>query len=105
MAEEFKDKSESQQENQSQKEDNRLPYEPPLLRKRGKVNDATKAIKFCRKGERLKEKNYCISRFVNISPLQYCHHIYLHRQRSAMAAATPEGSIAIHQLVGFAVRY
>ncbi len=41
MAEEFKDKSESQQENQSQKEDNRLPYEAPKLRKNGKINDNT----------------------------------------------------------------
>ena len=41
MAEEAKDKSESQEENQSEKEDNRLPYEPPKLRKHGKVNDTT----------------------------------------------------------------
>lgn len=31
-------------ENPSEKEDNRLPYEKPKLRKHGKVNDATKAI-------------------------------------------------------------
>lgn len=31
-------------ENPSEKEDNRLPYEKPKLRKHGKVNDATKTI-------------------------------------------------------------
>ncbi|MEA5593400.1 DEAD/DEAH box helicase [Rivularia sp. UHCC 0363] len=41
MEEETKDKCESQEENQSEKEDNRLPYEPPKLRKHGKVNDTT----------------------------------------------------------------
>jgi len=30
--------------NQSEKEDNRLPYEPPKLRKHGKVNDTTLAL-------------------------------------------------------------
>lgn len=41
MAEEAKDKSESQEENQSENEDNRLPYERPKLLKHGKVNDTT----------------------------------------------------------------
>ncbi|AFY43918.1 hypothetical protein [Nostoc sp. PCC 7107] len=41
MAEETKDNSESQEENQSENEDNRLPYEAPKLRKHGKVNDTT----------------------------------------------------------------
>jgi len=41
MAEIAKDKGESPQKNQSEKEDNRLPYEAPLLRKHGKVNDTT----------------------------------------------------------------
>lgn len=41
MPEEAKDKSESQEENQFQKKDDRLPYEPPKLRKHGKVNDTT----------------------------------------------------------------
>jgi len=41
MEEETKDKSESPQDNQSENEDNRLPYEPPKLRKHGKVNDTT----------------------------------------------------------------
>jgi hypothetical protein len=36
MAEEPKEKSESQEENQSEKVDNRLPYQPPTLRKHGK---------------------------------------------------------------------
>jgi len=44
MEEEAKDKSESQEENQSENEDNRLPYEAPLLRKHGKVNDTTLVI-------------------------------------------------------------
>jgi hypothetical protein len=41
MPEEAKDKSESQEENQSEKVDNRLPYSPPTLRKHGKINNAT----------------------------------------------------------------
>ncbi|MBV6623080.1 MAG: DEAD/DEAH box helicase [Rivularia sp. (in: Bacteria)] len=41
MAEEPKEQSESQQENESEKVDNRLPYQPPKLRKHGKVNDTT----------------------------------------------------------------
>ena len=42
MDEEVKDKSESpSEENQSEKEDNRLPYESPKLRKHGKVNNTT----------------------------------------------------------------
>lgn len=41
---EAKDKSESSQVNQSEKEDNRLPYEPPTLRKHGKINNTTKSI-------------------------------------------------------------
>ncbi|MBD0390581.1 MAG: DEAD/DEAH box helicase [Nostoc sp. C3-bin3] len=41
MAEEIKNSSESHEENQSEKEDNRLPYEKPKLRKHGKVNDTT----------------------------------------------------------------
>ncbi|MGB3641421.1 MAG: DEAD/DEAH box helicase [Rivularia sp. (in: cyanobacteria)] len=44
MAEEAKDKNESQQENKSEKVDNRLPYEPPKLRKHGKIHGATKTI-------------------------------------------------------------
>ena len=44
MAQEAKDKSESQEENHSEKVDNRLPYEPPTLRKHGKINDVTKNI-------------------------------------------------------------
>ncbi|MGB7442670.1 MAG: hypothetical protein WA919_16525 [Coleofasciculaceae cyanobacterium] len=46
MAEEAKDKSESQEENQSEKVDNRLPYEPPKLRKHGKINNTTKSVIF-----------------------------------------------------------
>ena len=42
MAEEAKDRNESQQENKSEKVDNRLPYEPPTLRKHGKINNTTK---------------------------------------------------------------
>ena len=42
MAQEAKDKKESQSENHSEKVDNRLPYEPPTLRKHGKINDVTK---------------------------------------------------------------
>jgi hypothetical protein len=41
MAEENKEQSELSQEHNSEKEDNRLPYEPPKLRKHGKVNDTT----------------------------------------------------------------
>lgn len=44
MSEEFKDKSQSQEENPLEKEDNRLPYEPPKLRKHGKVSNATQSI-------------------------------------------------------------
>ena len=44
MAEEAKDKSESQESNQSEKVDNRLPYSPPTLRKHGKINNTTKLI-------------------------------------------------------------
>ncbi|MBE9212003.1 hypothetical protein IQ247_04625 [Plectonema cf. radiosum LEGE 06105] len=44
MAEEAKDKNESQQENHSEKQDNnRLPYQPPTLRKHGKINNTTKS--------------------------------------------------------------
>jgi len=41
---ETKDKCESPQENHSDKEDNRLPYEAPLLRKHGKISDTTLTI-------------------------------------------------------------
>jgi hypothetical protein len=41
VAEDIKNSSESDEENQSEKEDNRLPYEKPKLRKHGKVNDTT----------------------------------------------------------------
>ncbi|NJL60679.1 MAG: DEAD/DEAH box helicase [Methylacidiphilales bacterium] len=34
------------QEIKYEKEDNRLPYEPPKLRKHGKVNDTTATINF-----------------------------------------------------------
>ena len=44
MSEEAKEKSEFQEENQSEKVDNRLPYEPPTLRKHGKVNNATNSV-------------------------------------------------------------
>lgn len=44
MAQEAKDKKESQSENHSEKVDNRLPYEPPTLRKHGKINGVTKTI-------------------------------------------------------------
>ncbi len=44
MAEDIKNSSESHEENQPEKEDNRLPYEPPKLRKHGKVNDTTLSI-------------------------------------------------------------
>lgn len=44
MSEESKDKSESQEENSLEKEDNRLPYEPPKLRKHGKVSNATQTV-------------------------------------------------------------
>jgi len=48
MAEEIK-KSNQPEENQTEPEkagnvDNCLPYEPPLLRKHGKINDETKII-------------------------------------------------------------
>jgi len=41
VVEEAKYNSASQEKKQSEKEDNRLPYEPPKLRKHGKVNDTT----------------------------------------------------------------
>ena len=41
MAEEAKDKKESQEENHSEKQDNRLPYQPLKLRKYGKVSNVT----------------------------------------------------------------
>ncbi|NJS17157.1 MAG: DEAD/DEAH box helicase [Nostocaceae cyanobacterium CSU_2_110] len=41
MAEEARVQSESQGENYSETEDNRLPYEAPKLRKHGKVNITT----------------------------------------------------------------
>jgi hypothetical protein len=41
--EENKEQSEFPQENHSEKQDNRLPYEPPTLRKHGKVNNATQS--------------------------------------------------------------
>lgn len=44
VAEDIKNSSESHEENQSQKEDNRLPYEKPKLRKHGKVNDTTLGV-------------------------------------------------------------
>ena len=44
MSEEAKDKKESQEENQSEKVDNRLPYSSPTLRKHGKINHATNTI-------------------------------------------------------------
>ena len=44
MSEEAKDKTESKEENQSEKVDNRLPYSPPTLRKHGKINHATNNI-------------------------------------------------------------
>lgn len=44
MAEDAKNKSESQEENQSEKVDNRLPYQPPTLRKHGKVSNITQTI-------------------------------------------------------------
>ena len=49
MAEELKKFYQPQQENQPEPQkaenvDNRLPYEPPTLRKHGKINDATKTI-------------------------------------------------------------
>lgn len=49
MAEEIKKYNQPEEENQPEPEkaenvDNRLPYEPPLLRKHGKINDATKTI-------------------------------------------------------------
>ncbi|NJL39867.1 MAG: DEAD/DEAH box helicase, partial [Leptolyngbyaceae cyanobacterium SM1_4_3] len=40
MAEETQDNK----ENQPEKEDNRLPYEKPKLRKHGKVNDTTLSV-------------------------------------------------------------
>ncbi|AFY43924.1 hypothetical protein [Nostoc sp. PCC 7107] len=44
MAELPKNMSESHEENQPEKEDNRLPYEKPKLRKHGKVNDTTLSV-------------------------------------------------------------
>lgn len=49
MAEEIKKSNQPEEENQPEPEkaenvDHRLPYEPPLLRKHGKINDATKAV-------------------------------------------------------------
>ena len=44
IAEENKEQSEFPQENHSEKQDNRLPYEPPTLRKHGKVNNATQTV-------------------------------------------------------------
>ncbi|NJM20693.1 MAG: DEAD/DEAH box helicase [Richelia sp. RM1_1_1] len=44
MTQEAKEQSESQQENHPEKVDNRLPYEPPKLRKHGKVGNATQTI-------------------------------------------------------------
>ncbi len=44
MVEEAEDKIEPQRENIPEKQDNRLPYEPPKLRKHGKINDTTLAI-------------------------------------------------------------
>lgn len=41
MSESFKDKSEFHTENPLENEDNRLPYEPPRLRKHDKVSNAT----------------------------------------------------------------
>jgi hypothetical protein len=41
MTEQINKSNQFQEENQSEKEDNRLPYEPPKLRKHGKVNDTT----------------------------------------------------------------
>mgnify|MGYP001804257967 CR=1 FL=1 len=43
IAEENKEQSEFPQENHSEKQDNRLPYKPPTLRKHGKINNTTKA--------------------------------------------------------------
>lgn len=37
----MKKSNQCQEENQSEKEDNRLPYEAPKLRKHGKINDNT----------------------------------------------------------------
>lgn len=45
MAEEIKKFNQFQEENQS-KEDNRLPYESPLLRKHGTLRDLTKSVIF-----------------------------------------------------------
>jgi hypothetical protein len=44
MSEEIKNRCESPQDNQSETEDNRLPYESPKLRKHGKVNETTGTI-------------------------------------------------------------
>ncbi|MGF1676142.1 MAG: DEAD/DEAH box helicase [Rivularia sp. (in: cyanobacteria)] len=46
MAEFPKNMSESHEENQPEKEDNRLPYEKPKLRKHGKVNNTTLTVPF-----------------------------------------------------------
>lgn len=42
--EETKEQSEPHKENPLEKEDNRLPYEPPKLRKHGKVSHTTQTI-------------------------------------------------------------
>jgi hypothetical protein len=44
MTEEAENKIEPQRENVREKEGNRLPYEPPRLRKHGKVSNATQTI-------------------------------------------------------------
>jgi predicted alpha/beta superfamily hydrolase len=41
MAKSTKNQSESQAENPPEQDDNRLPYEPPELRKHGKVSNVT----------------------------------------------------------------
>lgn len=46
MTQENKEQSEFPQENHSEKQDNRLPYEPPTLRKHGKINNTTKSTFF-----------------------------------------------------------
>ncbi|MBE9212032.1 DEAD/DEAH box helicase [Plectonema cf. radiosum LEGE 06105] len=38
------EETQDNKENQSEKEDNRLPYEKPKLRKHGQVNDTTLSI-------------------------------------------------------------
>lgn len=49
MAEEIKKSNQPQEENQPEPQkvenvDNRLPYEPPTLRKHGKIHGATKTV-------------------------------------------------------------